>query len=131
MAVLRQLPRNSSKSAAVRQPAIRASCTTDLIAASTNTDWSASGVTVMSSGRLSTKRGRSRRICSMMSSVDAVPFLSTVISRPRSPSRRTTVVWAWKPSLICATSRTNTVVPLTVVTGMSPRPCMVAGEPLS
>ena len=44
ISVLRQLPRNSSTIAAVSSAAISASTTTPLIAASTNSDWSKSGV---------------------------------------------------------------------------------------
>ncbi len=51
MQVLRQLPRNSRISAAVRPAAISASRTTPLMAARTKTDWSNSGVILMSLGR--------------------------------------------------------------------------------
>ncbi len=84
--VLRQLPRNSNTSAAVRPAAIRASITTPTTAALTKTDWSNSVLTVISLGMTSDALGSSARRLDMMSSVDAPPFLSTDSSTPRWPS---------------------------------------------
>jgi len=93
ISVLRQLPRNSSTIAAVSAAASNASSTTPLTAAFTNTDWSNSGVTLMSSGSSCVTFGSSARRLSTMSSVEAPPFFSTDSSTPRAPSWRTMLVW--------------------------------------
>ena len=103
--VLRQLPRNSSTISAVRPAAISASTTTAFTAALTNTDWSNSGVTLMSSGRIFTALGSIASRSFTMSTVDAPPFFSTDSSTPRLPSWRTTLVCGEKPSRTAATSR--------------------------
>ena len=105
ISVLRQLPRNSSTIAAVSAAAISASATTPLTAALTNSDWSKSGVILMSSGSVCATRGSSARRFATMSSVDAPPFFSTESSTPREPSWRTMLVCGEKPSRTLATSR--------------------------
>ena len=96
--VLRQFPKNSSTIMAVSTAAIRASVTTPSMAASTNTDWSNKGVTLMSCGSDCTALGKSVLTLDTMSNVEAPPFFSTEINTPRRPSCRTTLVWGWKPS---------------------------------
>ena len=98
ISVLRQLPRKSRTISAVRPAAISASTTTPLTAALTNTDWSNSGVILMSSGMMACTRGSSARRLATMSSVDAPPFFSTDSSTPRAPSWRTMLVCGEKPS---------------------------------
>ena len=98
MSVLRQLPRNSSTMAAVSTAASAASATTPLTAALTNSDWSNSGVILMSEGMPCAATGSIARRLLTMSSVDAPPFLSTDSSTPRTPSCRTTLVCGEKPS---------------------------------
>jgi hypothetical protein len=104
MSVLRQLPRNSSTMAAVRPAAMSASLMTPVTAAFTNSDWSNSGVILMSSGRVWAAVGSSLRRLSTMSRVEAPPFLRMDSSTPRAPSWRTTLVWGEKPSRTLATS---------------------------
>jgi hypothetical protein len=98
ISVLRQLPRNSSTIAAVSAAARMASNTTPLTAAFTNTDWSNSGVILMSCGMVCAATGSIARRLATMSSVEAPPFLSTDSSTPRTPSWRTTLVCGEKPS---------------------------------
>ena len=98
ISVLRQLPRNSSTIAAVSAAARMASNTTPFTAAFTNTDWSNSGVILMSSGIVCAAMGSMARMFDTMSSVEAPPFFSTDSSTPRTPSWRTTLVCGEKPS---------------------------------
>ena len=91
---------------AVKPAAIRASRTIPLIAAFTNSDWSKSGVTLISLGRICGARGSTSRTFFTMWSVDTPAFLRIESSTPRSPSWRTMFVCGEKPSRTCATSRT-------------------------
>ena len=98
ISVERQLPRKSSTITAVRPAAISASTTTPCTAALTNTDWSNSGVSLTSAGRIACTCGRIARRLATMSSVEAPPFLSTESRTPRAPSWRTMLVCGEKPS---------------------------------
>ncbi len=128
--VLRQLPRNSSTSAAVRPAAISASVTTPTTAALTKIDWSNSVLTEISLGICAAAVGSSARRLDMMSSVEAPPFFSTDSSTPRWPSWRTMLVCGAKPSRTKPTSPMVVVAPLTVRIGRSLSAAMVSVEPL-
>ena len=128
ISVLRQLPRNTSTMAAVSAAASSASNTTPLTAALTNTDWSNSGVTLMSVGMVCTATGSMARRLFTMSMVEAPPFLRMDNSTPRTPSWRTMLVCGEKPSRTCATSRKYVVAPLIVRTGRSLSPSITLGE---
>ena len=131
MSVLRQLPRNSRIKRPVSAPAISASRITPEIAARTNTDWSLSG-SIFNSG------GSDARICGnfslmllMMSMVEALPVLRTLIKTARRPSRRTMFVCGEYPSRTCATSRTYVTVPLRAPIGILLRSSICVGLALS
>src|SRR5665213_2869061 len=83
MQVLRQLPRNSKISAAVRQAAINASRTTPLMAARTKPDWSNNGVILRSLGRICSMIGNCANSDLTMSKVDEPPFLMMETNTPR------------------------------------------------
>ena len=104
ISVLRQLPKNSRISSPVSAPAITASRATPETAERTNTDWSLV-VSILSA------LGSDARICgnfcwmlSMMSIVEALPVLSTLINTERRPSTLTILVCGEFPSRTCATS---------------------------
>ncbi len=73
ISVLRQLPRNSSTIRAVKQAAIRASITTPLTAARTNTDWSPVASMWAPAGSSSRTLGKRSLIVLTMLSVEAAP----------------------------------------------------------
>ena len=104
--VLRRLPRKSKIMTAVRAAAMTASFKTPCTAFRTKIDWSASGWMCNSCGSVAAMRGRASRTRETMSKVDALPLLMIVKSAERCPSRRTMLVWNWKPSWTLATSRT-------------------------
>jgi hypothetical protein len=75
MQVLRQLPRNTRMSAAVRQAAINASRTTPLMAARTKPDWSNSGVIFRFFGRICSTIGNCASSELTISNVDEPPAM--------------------------------------------------------
>ena len=85
MQVLRQLPKNSKMSAAVRQEAITASCSTLSMAALTKMDWSNIVAMLRPSGAPLAISGILDLIFSTILSVDSGPLFMTVKSTPRSP----------------------------------------------
>ena len=105
ISVLRQLPRKIRIITPVRQAAMIASRTTPLIEARTKSDWSVSGVTCSSGGRLPASCLSAARTCAMMSSVEALPVFRIVSSDARWPLTRTMLVCGGLPSRTCATSR--------------------------
>ena len=104
ISVLRQLPRNSRIISAVSTAAISASWITPCTAASTNTDWSNSGVIVRPSGSVGSTFGSSAFRSDTTFSVDASPLFRIDTSTPRWPFWRTTLVCGEKPSRTAATS---------------------------
>ena len=130
ISVLRQLPRNSSTIAAVRPAAISASTTTPLTAALTNTDWSNSGVTLMSSG--SSLRARAaaapagwRRCRASRRRRSSAP---TAARRARRPGARR---WSAARSRRAPGRRRagRSSLPPIVRTGRSFSPLIASGEP--
>ena len=89
ISVERQLPRNSRIIADVSAAAIRPSRATPLTAPLTNTDWSPITTSLSDGGRVASMRGNCALTPEMMSSVDAEPLFSTLISTARRPSTRT------------------------------------------
>ncbi len=111
----------------MRQAAIKPSRTTPVTAARTKIDWSNNSVITMPGGAMARAAGRtSFLIRSIISRVEALPFLITVSKAERCPSERTTFCCWRKPSRTEATSRTNRICPSAARTGASPMPAMVS-----
>ena len=98
MTVERQLPRNSRIIKPTSAAASTASRTTPKTAALTKIDWSPTACRLRLDGRLSSTRGSSDLMPSMMFSVEAAPALRIVISTAREPLTRTRLVCGGEPS---------------------------------
>ena len=127
ISVLRQEPRKSRIISAVRAAATIPSTTTPLTARDTKVDWSVRSSISSPLGAEARSVGSSALTRFATSRVDASPFLSTVSSTERRPSRRTTLVWTAKPSWTWATSRTKTMLPPTRRMGMLLRASTASG----
>ncbi len=127
ISVERQLPRNSRIIADVSAAAISPSRATPLTAPFTNTDWSPITTSRSDGGSVASMRGSCALTPAMMSSVDAEPLFSTLISTARRPSTRTMLPCGGKPSRTCATSRMKITAPFTVRIGSALSWSMVNG----
>ena len=117
MRVRRQLPRNMRIMSAVRPAAIRPPSSTLSSAALMNTDWSNSAWMLTPAGSMWRISGSAARMPAMTASVETPPVLRMLMSAPGTPSTATELVCTWKPSCTWATSRMNTVRPLTARIG--------------
>ena len=79
----------------VSPAAITPSRSTSPMALDTNTDWSNSGVIVMSGGAAARIVGSAALTLFTTVSVEALPFFSSVISTERRPSVRTMFCCTW------------------------------------
>ena len=104
-----------------------ASFTTPSIEARTKRDWSFSGVTCSSGGRLPASCFSAARTCEMIVSVEALPDFRIVRREARCPLTRTMFVCGALPSRTCATSLMKTTAPLRDRIGRSFNPSIVPG----
>ena len=104
ISVLRQLPRNKRIIRPVSPAAITPSRITPLTALRTKMLWSDSGVIFKDGGTIVATRGSKFFTPLTTLSVDALPAFRTLMSTPRRPSCRTTLVCNANPSLTVATS---------------------------
>ena len=102
---------------------------TPLIEARTKSDWSNRVLMLSAGGSEAAASGIASFTALTMSSVEALPFFSTDINVPRTPSCRTMLVCGVKPSRICATSRMVSVEPWMVRTGRLFSSEIVVGVP--
>src|ERR1700720_2383896 len=97
ISVLRQLPKNSRIRRPVSAPAITAARITPEIAERTNTDWSLVDSILSALGSDARISGNFRYMLSMISIVEDLPVLSTLIKTDRRPSTLTMLVWGEYP----------------------------------
>ena len=123
----RQLPRKKRIISETRIDAITASCSTFLIAARTNTDWSKSIFSSIPSGAAALMIGSCSRVLSTTASVLASAFLRIARYVALRPSTRTMFCWTAYPSRTRATSPRTIVAPSTALTGRSLNSCTEPG----
>ena len=127
----RQLPRKKRIISETRIDAITASCSTFVIAARTNTDWSKSIFSSIPSGAAALMMGSCSRALSTTASVLASAFFRIARYVARRPSTLTMFACTAYPSRTFATSPSTTVAPSTALTGRSLNACTESGLELS